>query len=75
MRVQFARESEKTFHKGQIFRHDLEKCKKSKTTVIFCVDGMIYVDNKAVLFVSRRELARDCHLSKTYPSVWGWKCT
>ena len=61
-RVQFIRESDKTYHKGQILMHDLKKCKKSKTTVIFCVDGTIYVDDKAVLFVSRRELCKGLSL-------------
>ena len=49
------RESDTTYHKGQIFRHNVQKCRRSKNTVFLIVDSTIYVDDTAVPFTSREE--------------------
>ena len=50
-RVSFVRESDETYHDGQIFRHDIKKCTRSDTVVSFNVNYTIYVDDKALPFI------------------------
>jgi hypothetical protein len=57
-KVKLTRESDDKYRKGQIFRHNLKKCSKSNTLVTFCVNFTIYVDEKAVPFVSRQQLCK-----------------
>ena len=52
------RESDETYCKGQIFRHNVKKCTKSKTNVKVKVNFTIYVDDKALPFVSRSQLCK-----------------
>ena len=52
------RESDETYRKGQIFRHNVTKCAKSETIVKFKVNFTIYVDDKALPFVSRSQLCK-----------------
>ena len=54
--VEFCRESDETYEKGQIFRHDVEKCNASSSLVRFRVNGTYYVDDIASLFRSLRDL-------------------
>ena len=52
-KVEFMRESNKTYHEGKIFRHNVRKCRKSTSPVFSIVDNTIYVYDTAVLFTSR----------------------
>ena len=57
-RVEFMRESDETYEEGQIFRHNVHKCRRSTNVVFFIVDNTIYVDDTAVPFTSREELCK-----------------
>ena len=57
-RVSFVRESDETYRGGQIFRHNVKKCSRSNSLISFNVDYTIYVDDKALPFVSREQMCK-----------------
>ena len=64
LRPEMVRESDATFHKAHMLRHDISKCLK-KTKVCFIVNLTIYIINTAIV------LSRDF---KESLNLWGWKC-
>ena len=62
VRPEMVRESDTTFHKGQMLRHVISKCRKSGTKEFFIVDLTIYVDDTAIVFTSRDQLEKGVRL-------------
>jgi hypothetical protein len=62
LRPEMVRESDATFHKAHMLRHDIRKCRKSRTKVCFIVDLTIYVDDTAIVFTSREQLEKGVRL-------------
>jgi hypothetical protein len=52
------KESDKTFRKGQLLRHNIKKCCKSISLEKYVVTEIIYVDDEALPFTSRQQLCK-----------------
>ena len=61
-KVEFLRESDDTYRKGQLFRHSVKSCKKSASVILFDIMATIYVDDTAVPFTSRSQLCKGLSL-------------
>ena len=84
-RIELMRESDDTFHKGQLLRHDIKPCAKSPSVIIFYILMTIYVDDTAVPFTSRNQLVKgmsiiysilaqlglEMHVGKQIDGEWG----
>ena len=57
-RIELTRESDDTYRHGQLFRHNVKKCSKSRAIIIFCIIATVYVDDTAVPFTSRDQLRK-----------------
>ncbi|KAL7549376.1 hypothetical protein ACHAWF_012644 [Thalassiosira exigua] len=71
IRVQVCRESDETFRKGQLFRHNVKKCSKSATTVLATIDNVIYVDDEGLPFVSRAQSEKGLPIAQQIMSYLG----
>ncbi|KAL7525025.1 hypothetical protein ACHAWF_001174 [Thalassiosira exigua] len=69
-RVRVYRESKNTFHKGQLFWHDMITCRRSKTFEEVTIDNVIYADDEALSFGSR-ELQEGMTLAQQLLAVPG----
>jgi hypothetical protein len=74
-KIGFATESDESYMKGQIFRHDAKKLYRS--TRIKIINGMIYVDDTAtaLVFASRNKMIKTLPLAQKFSLTLEWKCT
>jgi hypothetical protein len=61
-KIGFATENNGSYRKGQIFRHDAKKLYRS--TRIKIINGVIYVDDTALVFASRNEMIKALPLAQ-----------
>ena len=57
-RISVLKESDETFRKGQLLRHDVKKCSKSTSLEEYFITDIIYVDDEALPFKSRQQLCK-----------------
>ncbi|KAL7539446.1 hypothetical protein ACHAWF_006408 [Thalassiosira exigua] len=63
-RIEVCKESDDTFRKGQLFRHDVGKCLKSKSVEMIVMDRSIYVDDMALPYTSRAQLQKGAQIAQ-----------
>jgi hypothetical protein len=72
-KIGFATESDESYMKGQIFRHDAKMLYRSSRIKI--INGVIYVDDTALVFTSRNKMIKALPLAQKFSLILEWKCT